>query len=61
MTEKDFDAIYGAGAMTSAMRLIDALAPVTRRDEWWATEGPYEIIAQHFAAARDAALNPSQT
>lgn len=47
----DFDAIYGEGAMDRARQLINALGPVTRRDEWWATDGPYEIIAQHFAAA----------
>ncbi len=32
----------------SIRRIINDLAPVTRRDEWWATEGPYEIIEKHL-------------
>lgn len=27
-----------------ARTIINELAPITRRDEWWSTEGPYEII-----------------
>jgi len=31
-----------------AMKLMNELAPVTRRDEWWSTDGPYEIIEKHL-------------
>mgnify|MGYP001603129946 CR=1 FL=1 len=32
-------------------KLVNELAPVTRRDEWWDTEGPYDIIARHLESA----------
>ena len=28
--------------------LINDLAPLTRRDSWWTTDGPFEIIKKHF-------------
>lgn len=34
-----------------AMILINELAPCTRRDEWWSTDGPYEIIAKYIRFA----------
>ena len=33
-----------------AMKLVDELAPITRRDKWWSTEGPYEIIEKHLGS-----------
>jgi hypothetical protein len=45
------DRFYGAGMHSYATEIINELAPVTRRDEWWATDGPYEIIAKHVANA----------
>lgn len=41
-----FDAMYGAGSYAFAQQLIGALAPNTRRDDWWGTMGPYEIIGR---------------
>ena len=52
LTQEEFDQIYGNGAHTFALLLINELAPMTRRDDWWATDGPYEIIAKHFAALK---------
>lgn len=48
MGEGAFVAIHGDGSRERCLKLIDELAPVTRRDEWWATDGPYEIIAKHL-------------
>ena len=30
------------------LAIINELAPGTRRDEWWASEGPYVILAKHL-------------
>lgn len=46
MTEKEFDQFYGKGAYRDIIGLVSELAPCTRRDEWWRTIAPYEIIAQ---------------
>lgn len=46
VTEHEFDSCYGKGMYEFARELINRLAPVTRRDDWWSTDGPYEIIAQ---------------
>jgi hypothetical protein len=48
MDEKTFDSIYGEGMLARIRNIINDLGPVTRRDEWWATDGPYEIIAKHL-------------
>ena len=44
-----FDEMYGAGAYATAQEIINNLGPVTRRDEWWETDGPYEIIGRILA------------
>lgn len=46
--EEDFDAMYGVGMTAQIRNIINDLAPVTRRDEWWTTDGPYEILAMHL-------------
>lgn len=28
-----------------AMQILNALAPLSRREEWWTTEGPIAVIA----------------
>lgn len=57
MRPEDFDAIYGKGMHQFVQSLINTLAPTTRRDDWWATEGPYEIIAKHLSfPVSDAAM-----
>lgn len=48
-----FDEFYGRGAYQLALDIINALAPVTRRDEWWGTDGPKEIIARYFNAIQE--------
>lgn len=48
MSEKDFDAIYGSGMWMKIALIINDLAPVTRRDDWWSTVGPYEAVARHL-------------
>jgi hypothetical protein len=35
-----------------ALKLINELAPVTRRDDWWSTDGPREIIEKHLTGGR---------
>jgi hypothetical protein len=35
-----------------AQQLINELAPTTRRDDWWASEGPYEIIMRALEPER---------
>jgi len=47
-----FDAMYGEGAWFRIAQIINDLAPVTRRDDWWTTEGPYEILAMHLMKSR---------
>jgi hypothetical protein len=42
----EFDQAYGDGANEIVLEIINALAPLTRRDEWWLTEGPKEMIGQ---------------
>lgn len=41
-----FEKMYGAGSYDRAMHLVNELAPNTRRDDWWAGDGPYEIIGR---------------
>lgn len=53
MNEREqFDLLYGEGAYDYALHLIDALAPITREHEWWATLAPYKIICQSFREAK---------
>lgn len=40
--------IWGDECVARALELLNDLAPVTRRDDWWGTEGPIEIIIQHL-------------
>lgn len=49
--EEDFDAMYGKGMLVRVRNIINDLAPVTRRDEWWATDGPYDVIVMHLMRA----------
>lgn len=53
-TTEDFDLMYGAGMRHRVSNIINDLAPVTRRDDWWATEGPFEIIAMHLMKRDEA-------
>lgn len=48
LSDAEFDTMYGKGMMERVRSIINALAPTTRRDEWWETDGPYEIIAKHI-------------
>lgn len=48
MSDDEFDAFYGKGMFAMIQGIINDLAPVTRRDDWWGTGGPYEIIATHL-------------
>jgi hypothetical protein len=45
---KGFDEMYGPGMLRRVQAIINDLAPTTRRDQWWETAGPYEIIAMHL-------------
>ena len=38
-----------------ALQIINQLAPLTRRDDWWVTEGPREIIYEALVRADDQA------
>jgi hypothetical protein len=40
--------LYGDANVEAAFELLNELAPVTRRDDWWGTVGPIEIIIQHL-------------
>lgn len=46
------NAMYGEGSYRRAQQLINELAPGTRRDNWWASPGPYEICARHIMRGR---------
>lgn len=48
MDDADFDDFYGKGMAQLVRGIINELAPLTRRDEWWQTDGPYQIIAMHL-------------
>jgi hypothetical protein len=52
-----FEDLYGL-PLQAAYDLINSLAPVTRRDDWWATEGPLEIIGKWHQKRTD--LHDSQ-
>lgn len=49
MTEREdiggFDAFYGKGMRALVTGIMNDLAPISRRDEWWMSEAPYDIIA----------------
>jgi len=49
MTPDAFDALYGKGAYELVQSIINDLAPETRRDSWWGTPGPYEIIGKNLS------------
>lgn len=51
---EDLRKIYGDRAVDCAMCIINAMAPVTRRDDWWSTDGPYEIIIRHLKLFAEA-------
>lgn len=59
MDEKLFDEMYGEGAHDRVRAIINDLAPVTRRDEWWATDGPYEILAKHLLPLDSKTKSPT--
>jgi hypothetical protein len=52
ISEADFDRLYGQGCYSRVLNLINALGPSTRRDSWWSTSGPYEIIAHALVQER---------
>jgi hypothetical protein len=43
--EELFRDLYGI-RLDHARELINDLAPLTRRDDWWTTEGPYVILGE---------------
>lgn len=55
MNKVDFDTFYGKGMMHLVRGIINELAPNTRRDEWWASDGPYNIIATHLMSPKPPA------
>ena len=44
--------MFGDGMYARALHLISELAPVSRRDSWWSTDGPMELIAEALNKAK---------
>lgn len=39
---------YSKAVQDRALKILNELAPLTRRDEWWTTDGPREIVARQL-------------